>query len=65
MCEKQQDDLFEMIDESYGSPEKLAKHLDLALEMLFYVEEDTFDRREVRSVVSALRTIISTLRQQD
>lgn len=57
--------LSELIKDSYGSSEKLAEHLDLGIEMLFYLEEDTFERREVQSVVSALRTIIRTLRQKD
>ena len=50
------------IDDTYGSPEELAKVLDLALEMLFYLEEDTFDRKEVQQVVAALRGIVVGLR---
>lgn len=57
--------LSELIKDSYGSSKKLAEHLDLGIEMLFYLEEDTFERKEVQSVVSALRTIIRTLRQKD
>ncbi|NQZ45402.1 MAG: hypothetical protein HRT65_13920 [Flavobacteriaceae bacterium] len=51
-----------LIADSYGSPEELAKYLDLAVEMLFYLEEDTFDRQDVQSVVSSLRGIIVILR---
>ncbi|WP_108246841.1 hypothetical protein [Muricauda brasiliensis] len=51
------------IDDNYGSPEALAKVLDLALGMLFYLEEDTFDRKEVQKVVAALRGIAVRLRK--
>ena len=61
---RQKEHLSELIDDSYGSSEQLAKHLDLGIEMLFYIEEDTFDRRDVQSVVSAIRGIVSVLRQQ-
>ena len=56
--------LWELIDDTYGSPEELANILDLGVEMLFYLEEDTFDRREIQSVVSALRQIIAIFRQR-
>ncbi|PCJ91231.1 MAG: hypothetical protein COA50_16695 [Flavobacteriaceae bacterium] len=35
---------------TYGTPEALAKQLDLAIEMLFYLEEDTFHKKEVQDV---------------
>ena len=54
--------LSKLIEDSYGSSENLAQHLDLGVEMLFYLEEDSFDRREVQSVVSALRGIIKALK---
>lgn len=57
--------LSKLITDSYGSSEDLAKHLDLGVEMLFYLEEDTFDRRDVQSVVSALRGIILALRMRE
>jgi len=60
--EKQIEYLTELIDDTYGSSEELAKILDLGIEMLFYLEEDTFDRDEVQKVVSALRGIIGILR---
>ena len=50
------------IEDGYGAPEELAKVLDLAIEMLFYLEEDTFDRKEVQQVVAALRGIVVGLR---
>ncbi|UII75458.1 hypothetical protein LV716_14500 [Flagellimonas sp. HMM57] len=55
----------ELIKDSYGDPGGLANFLDKAIEMLFYIEDHTFDRRDVQSVVSALRTIISILRRQE
>lgn len=55
--------LLQWIEDWYGSPEELAKVLDLALEMLFYLEEDTFDRKEVQQVVAALRGIVVGLRK--
>ncbi|MEX0313664.1 MAG: hypothetical protein AB3N18_05765 [Allomuricauda sp.] len=54
----------ERLADSYGSPEELATILDLGIEMLFYVEENTFDRRKVQNVVSALKDIIGLLRQE-
>lgn len=51
------------IEDRYGSKEGLAKILDLGIEMLFYLEEDTFEKREVQQVVSALRGISHMLRQ--
>ena len=66
MCrkKKQQEQLSKLIEEGYGSSEALAKYLDLGIEMLFYLEEDTFDQKEIQSVVSAIRGIICALRQQ-
>ncbi len=53
----------DFIEDRYGSQEALAKILDLGIEMLFYLEEDTFERKEVQQVVSALRGISHVLRQ--
>lgn len=53
----------EFIKDGYGSPEALAKILDLGVVMLFYLEEDTFSRREVQSVVEALKGIGEWLRE--
>ncbi|UOY07761.1 hypothetical protein L0P88_04220 [Muricauda sp. SCSIO 64092] len=57
--------LLGLIADIYGSPEELAKILDLGVEMLFYLEEDTFERRDVQSVVSALRAVIGIMREPD
>ncbi|RIV35801.1 hypothetical protein D2V08_04040 [Flagellimonas lutimaris] len=54
--------VWQWIEDGYGAPEELAKVLDLALEMLFYLEEDTFDRKEVQQVVAALKGIVVGLR---
>ena len=53
---------WQWIEDWYGTPEELAKVLDLGIEMLFYLEEDTFDRREVQQVVAALRGLVVGLR---
>ncbi len=58
----QREQICKSVSESHGSLEELAKILDLAIEMLFYLEEDTFDRREVQSVVSVLKVVINFLR---
>lgn len=58
-------DLSEFIKEAYGSPEQLADILDLGIEMLFYLEEDTFERKDVQHVASALRFVRDILRQDD
>ena len=58
-------DFFILIEDVYGSKERLAKIIDLGIEMLFYLEEDSFERRDVQNVVSALRGISNMLRQQD
>lgn len=47
--------LTEWIQDTYGSSAQLCEHLNMAMEMLFYVEEDAFDRREIQNVVTALR----------
>lgn len=51
------------IEDTYGSPEELAKVLDFGIEMLFYLEEGSFDRKEVQQVVAAMRGVITTLRK--
>lgn len=62
---QQREHLSELIEESYGSSEELAKYLDLGIEMLFYIEEGTFDQKDIRDVVSAIRGIIGILRQRE
>lgn len=60
---KLEEDFSILIQDVYGSKEALAQILDLAIEMLFYLEEDTFEKREVQQVVSALRGIAQELRE--
>lgn len=54
--------LINWINDTYGSPEEFSKTLDLCIEMLFYLEEDSFEAKEVREVVVALRGVINILR---
>ncbi|GLU45528.1 hypothetical protein [Allomuricauda sp. NBRC 101325] len=60
----QMDELSKIIEDQYGTPETLAKWLDLAVEMLFYVEEDTFSRVEFQEVVTALKKVVLILRNK-
>ena len=50
------------IEDTYGTPEELAKILDYGIEMLFYLEEGSFEQKEVQNVVAALRGIVVGLR---
>nr|WP_293302140.1 hypothetical protein [Allomuricauda sp.] len=52
----------EWIEDSYGSPEKLAQILELGIFMLFFLEEDTFSRREMQDVAEAIKGIVVGLR---
>lgn len=54
--------LLNWIEDTYGTPEELAKVLDFGIEMLFYVEEGSFDRKKVQQVVAAMRGIVVGLR---
>lgn len=58
-------DLSESIIEAYGSPEQLAEVLNLGIEMLFYLEEDTFERKDIQQVASAIRIVCEFLRRSD
>ncbi|MFD2101604.1 hypothetical protein [Flagellimonas iocasae] len=50
------------IEDTYGTPEELAKILDYGIEMLFYLEEGSFEQKEVQNVVAAIRGIVVRLR---
>lgn len=65
MNNNQLDELSHIIENRYGSPETLANWLDLAVEMLFYVEEDTFSREEKQEVASAIRGVVKFLRDKN
>ena len=54
--------LLNWIEDTYGSPKELAKILDYGIEMLFYLEEGSFEQKEVQNVVAALRGIVVGLR---
>ncbi|MEM0931534.1 MAG: hypothetical protein AAGJ12_03640 [Bacteroidota bacterium] len=56
------DSLEELIQNTYGNPETLAQQLDLAVEMLFYLEDNTFEKQEVQNVVAALWDFVKVLR---
>lgn len=57
--------LSDFIEDAYGTPEAFAQRLDLAVEMLFYVEEDTFSRIELQEVATAIRKITIVLRGRE
>ncbi len=57
--------LVNWIEDTYGTPEELAKILDYGIEMLFYLEEGSFEQKEVQNVVAALRGIVVGLREQN
>ncbi len=61
MNNNQLDELSQIIENRYGTPETLANWLDLGVEMLFYVEEDTFSRIEIQEVATALRGVVRVL----
>ena len=50
------------ITDTFGTPAILAEYLDLAVEMLFYLEKDAFEQIEVQDVVTALRGMRRVLR---
>ncbi|WP_435624759.1 hypothetical protein [Flagellimonas sp.] len=55
--------LNDLIEDTYGTPEALAQQLDLTVEMLFYLEDNAFTKREVQNVVAALRDVVGVLRE--
>lgn len=61
---EKQECLSELIDSSCISSEKLAECLDKGIEMLFFIEEDTFDRKDIQNVVFAIRRITLALRKE-
>ncbi|MEM9075629.1 MAG: hypothetical protein AAGC43_01265 [Bacteroidota bacterium] len=55
--------LNDLIEDTYGTPEALAQQLDITVEMLFYLEDNAFTKREVQNVVAALRDVVGVLRR--
>ena len=45
-------------------PEQLSQILELGMFMLFFLEVDTFSRREIQDVAEAMRSISIRLRNQ-
>ena len=60
---KQEIDFSKLVDNCSLSPDEFTKYLDLGVEMLFYVEADTFDRKDIQNVVYAIKRIIDNLRK--
>jgi|GEM_PF-2442851 hypothetical protein len=57
LTESQITELNEWITDTFGTPAVLAEYLDLAVEMLFYVETGTFEQQELQDVVTVLRDL--------
>ena len=55
LTETQITELNTWIKDCCGTPEVLGHYLDLAVEMLFYVEQGTFEQQELQDVVTMLR----------
>ncbi len=60
--EKQIRQLESLIKESYGTASQFSDVLDLGIEMLFYLEEDAFEKKDVQNVVAAMRGVVGVLR---
>lgn len=63
MSNQSQIDFLEQVQDSYGSTQELANVLDMGVEMLFYLEENTFHKQDVQNVVTALRAVTTALRK--
>ncbi len=61
---EKQEHLSELIDSGCISSEELTECLDMGVEMLFFIEEDTFDRKDIQNVVFAIRKVINALRKR-
>ena len=55
LSEAQISELNAWIKDCCGTPEVLCHYLDLAIEMLFYVEQGAFEQQELQDVVTVLR----------
>lgn len=62
---KRFDDLNEIIQEAYGSKEQLAEVLNRGIDMLHYLEPNTYERHDVQNVASAMRIVCEVLSQGD
>lgn len=61
LSESQIVELNAWIKDCCGTPEVLGHYLDLAVEMLFYVEQDSFEQQELQDVVTVLRGLKKNL----
>lgn len=57
LTESQIKELNAWITDTFGTPAVLAEYLDLAVEMLFYVEQGSFEQQELQDVVTVLKGI--------
>ena len=60
--QKQLKDFSILIDDRYGL-KGLTERLDLAVEMLLYVEKDAFSKRNIQDVACVLRDLTKVFRQ--
>lgn len=54
--------LSELNEANDFSSEEIASCLDMGIYMLFFLEEDTFDRKDIQNVVFAMRRVTGALR---
>lgn len=62
LSESQIVELNAWIKDCCGTPEVLGHYLDLAVEMLFYVEQGAFEQQELQDVVTVLRGLKQVLK---
>ncbi|NMH87724.1 hypothetical protein [Flavivirga algicola] len=60
---KERIDFSNLNDKHLLSNEDLIKNLDLAVEMLFYLQEDTFDKKDIQNAVFVIKRIVDSLRK--
>jgi len=65
LTESQITELNAWIKDCCGTPEVLGHYLDLAVEMLFYVEQGTFKQQELQDVVTVLRGLKRLLQREN
>lgn len=51
-----------VIEEGFGTPEEMAKQLDKVIEMIFYVDEESFDKKDMQNAMSVIKSINDSLR---
>ncbi|WP_138837374.1 hypothetical protein [Flagellimonas algicola] len=55
--ESQIEQLNALIEDGYGSPERMAQRLSEVIFMLHYLEEEVFTQREIQSSADLLRAL--------